>query len=105
MLKAMMNTAAEENTGRQRAASQSSSGKVKAIGMMLDQGSRGRKITSPLTRVNATTATTPSMSSLRGSGSRLSEASPIKNGDTVIIPRASDVNQWCQMVSSDALEE
>ena len=51
---------------------------------------------------SATTANTPSMSSLRDSRSREVEASSISSGATVMIPNPSDANQCCQVVSNGA---
>src|ERR1700758_562687 len=97
----MMNAAAAANTGRQRAASQSSGASSTATGPTFASSSEPRKIASPLTRASAATARVPSTSSLSGGRSRAAEASSIRSGATVIIPKASDANQCCQVVNID----
>src|SRR5580704_12875159 len=104
MVKATMNAAAEEKTGRQRAASHSNSGNNRATGTTVAQGSRGMKITMPLIAASTASATPPSLSSLLGGGSRAAEASPMSSGATATMPSMSDANQCCQMVRVGAVE-
>ena len=85
-----MNAAAEAKTGRQRAASHSSSGKSSATGTTISHGSGGREIIIPVVANTAASATPPSMSSLRGGGARMAEVRPITTGATVMMPSASD---------------
>jgi len=54
---------------------------------------------SPLASASAATVKAPSTSSLQDGRSREAEASSISNGATVMIPRPSDANQCCQVVS------
>src|SRR6266536_3359376 len=85
-------------TGRQRAASHNNIGNSQAIGNTVSQVSGGSEIIIPVIAASATSAAVPSMTSLRGGGSRRAEASPITNGATVTMPKASEANQWCQVV-------
>src|SRR5262245_13178069 len=97
-----MNTPAEANTGRQRAASHSSSGNSMATGNF--QGAGGRETKIPVIAATAASAATPSKNSRRGGGSRTTEASPITSGATVRMPRRSDANQTCQTLKNGAVE-
>src|SRR6516165_7023556 len=89
IVRAVTNAAAAEKTGVQRAASHSSNGNSRPI----TQGSRGKKIINPLNAVSTTSATTPSMISLRGGGSRTAETSPINSGATATMPGTLEVSQ------------
>jgi hypothetical protein len=44
------------------------------------------------------------MTTLCHGRSRAAEASPIHSGETATMPSASDANQCCQMVRTDAVE-
>src|SRR5262249_23239214 len=99
-----MNAAAAANTGRQRAVSHSRIGSSRAAGRTVCHGSGGSKTTMMVvTAANATSATTPSMISLRGGGSRWALARPITTGATMMMPMASDANQCCQVVKTGAV--
>src|SRR5260370_31438804 len=104
IVSATMKTAAAEKTGRQRAASQSNSGNSAVTDTTIVQVSRCRNMISPLIAVSVTSATTPSMRSPRGDGSRVAEARPANSGATVTMPSASEANQWYQVVRTDAVE-
>src|ERR1700722_19547679 len=93
IVSATIKAAAAANTGLQRAASHSNSGNSAAMGTTVAQGSRGRKMMTPLNKASVASAAPPSMTSRRGGGSRADESSPISNGATVMMPRASEVNQ------------
>src|SRR5208282_491499 len=93
IVKATINAAAAAKTGLQRAASHSSSGKNAAMGTTAAQDCRGKKIMTPHRKLSAPSATAPSITSLRGGGSRATETSPINSGATVTMPSASDANQ------------
>src|SRR6266446_9767843 len=98
-----MNTAAVANPGLQRTASHSRIGNSKAIGRTVFHGSGGSKTTMTVIAPNTTSATTPSMISLRGGGSRTASARPMTIGATVMMPTASDANQCCQVVQTGAV--
>src|SRR5262249_45380502 len=99
-----MNAAAAANTGWQRAVSHSRTGSSNAAGRTVCHGSGGNKtMMTIITAANAASATTPSRISLRGGGSRRALARPITSGATVIMPMASDANQWCQVVQIGAV--
>src|SRR5262245_40232078 len=98
---ATTNAAAAAKTGLQRAATHNNRGKIDAGGTTATHSSRGSKTMSPLTTVTIATATPPSMASLSGGGSRITATSPIRSGATVIMPKASDANQWYQIVKKD----
>src|SRR6201981_21565 len=93
----IMNAAAAAKTGRQRAASHSSGANNTATGPTFAKSSDRRKIASALTRASAATAKAPSTTSLSGGRSREAETSSISSGATVMIPNASDANQWYQV--------
>src|SRR5262249_7187924 len=96
------NTAAAAKTGRHRAASHNSIGNSKATGTTVSQDSCGRAIEIPVITASATSATAPSISSLRGGGCRTAAARPITRGATMTMPIASDANQCAQVLSNDA---
>src|SRR5258708_7550192 len=98
-----MNVAAAANPGRQRTASHSRIGKSKAIGRTVFHGSGGSKTMMTVITASATSATAPSMISLRGGGSRKAPARPITSGATVMMPMASDANQCCQVAQIGAV--
>src|SRR5215471_10163736 len=98
-----MNAAAAANTGRQRAASHSRIGNSRATGTTVSHGSGGSETMMIVITANAISATTPSMISLRGGGSRKASATPITSGATVMMPTASDANQCCQVVQIGAV--
>src|SRR5262249_51885699 len=98
IVRATMKAAAAANNGRHRAASHNSKGKSAATGTTVTQDCRGKKITTPLNTARVASATSPSTISRRGGGSRAHEISPIKTGAVVMIPSASDANQWYQIV-------
>src|SRR6267378_4344966 len=98
-----MNTAAAANPGRQRAAIHTRIGNSKAIGRTVFHGSGGIKTMMMVNAANTTSATTPSTNSLRGGGSRTASARPMTSGATVMMPTASDANQWCQVVQIGAV--
>src|SRR6266852_8784438 len=103
IVSATTNAAAAANTGRQRAASQSNRGNSRAIGTTVANDACGRKITSVIVSVIATSATATSRISFGDGGSRAAAAAPISSGATVRIPSASDANQCCQIVKLDAV--
>src|SRR5262245_31584106 len=88
-----MNAAAVANTGRQRAASQSTSGNNRAAGRRVAQGPGDITRANALTAARVTSATEPSISSRAGGRSRTAAANSINSGATVMMPRASDANQ------------
>jgi len=88
-----MNAAVAAKAGLQRAASHNINGNARATGTTVTLGARGKKIISPPRNASAMSATPPSMISLRGGGSRATEARPIKTGATVTMPSASEANQ------------
>src|SRR6266566_171632 len=93
-----MSAAAAANTGSQRAASQSI-GNRRATGVTISHGFCGSEMTTMvIITTNATSATMPSMISLRGGGLRKASAKPITKGATVMIPTVPDANQWYQVV-------
>src|SRR5689334_19135655 len=94
----MMNVAAEAKTGWQRAASHSTKENSIATGTTVFQGAGGRKTISTVIPVSATSAATPSISSLRGGGLRTAAATPIISGAIMRMPSRSDANQSYQMV-------
>src|SRR3954464_51827 len=96
------NAAAEAKTGWQRAVTHKISGNSSAMGTAVVQGSAGRKITTTLMAVRAASARKPSIASFRGGGLRAAEASPITSGAIVMMPSASDANQFCQVAKIDA---
>src|SRR5262249_44802278 len=98
------NAAAEVKTGRQRAASHSTSGNSTPIGTRVFQGSGGSDMTIPVIAATTASAMPPSMISLCGGGSRM--AAPIRtpSGATVLTPSASDANQCSQVVRIGASE-
>src|SRR5947209_1679251 len=104
IVRATMKAPAAAKTGLQRAASHSSNGNSRATTATITQGSRGKKIISPLNAASATSATTLSMISLRGGGSRTAETSPINSGATATMPGTLEVSQWYQMVRAGAVE-
>src|ERR1700758_1739174 len=91
--RATMNAPAAAKTGLQRAASHSSNGNSRAITATMTQGSRGKKIMSPLNAASGTSATTLSMISARGGGSRTAETSPTNSGATATMPGTLEVSQ------------
>src|SRR6516162_11712307 len=93
-------TAAAVKTGRQRAASHSSGGNIKATGITVAKRFDGKNIANELISVRAATARTPSMSSLRESRSRAMEVNSVTKGATAMIPSASDSTQCCQVVNT-----
>src|SRR6516165_10169294 len=95
-----MNAAPAAKTGRHRAASQSIGANNTATGPTFASSSDRRKIASPLTSASAATVKTPSAISPSGGRSRLAQASSIKTGATVMIPRPSEANQCSQIVDS-----
>src|SRR5215468_4235503 len=95
-----MSTAAAANPGRQRTASHSRIGNSKAIGRIVFHGSGGSKTMMTVIAANTMSATTPSMISLRGGGSRTASARPITSGATVMMPTPSDANQCSQVVQT-----
>src|ERR1700758_2173654 len=88
-----MNAAAAAKTGLQRAASHSSNGNSSVTSATIAQGSRGKKTISPVNAVRATSATTPSMISRRGGGSRTAQAIPINSGATATIAGTFEASQ------------
>src|SRR5262249_29201232 len=90
------------NTARQRAASHRI-GNIRATGATISHGARGSEtMMAVITVANATSATTPSMISLRGGGRLNACARPITTGATVIMPTAPDPNQCCRVVQIGA---
>src|SRR5260370_26325504 len=98
-----MNTAAAANPGRQRAASHARIGNSKAIGRTVFHGSGGNKTMMTVIAANTRSATTPSMISLRGGGSRTASARPITSGATGMMPTTSDANQGCHVAQIGAV--
>src|SRR6267154_5086319 len=99
-----MNAAAAVNTAWQRAVSHSRIGSSRAAGRTVCHASGGSEtMMTAITAANATSATTPSRISLRGGGSRRALARPITSGATMMMPTASDANQWCQVVQIGAV--
>src|SRR5216684_1316553 len=95
-----MNAPAAANTGRQRAASHSRIGNSRVTGTIVCHGFGGSETMMTVIAANATSATTPSMISLRGGGSRTAWARPMTSGATVMMPTASEANQCSQVVQS-----
>src|ERR1700752_4147365 len=93
IVRATMKAPAAAKTGLQRAASHNSDGNSRATTAAITQGSLGKKIISPFNAASGTSATTLSMISLRGGGSRTVEMSPIKSGATARMPDTLDVIQ------------
>src|SRR5262245_61931444 len=100
---ATVNAAAAENTGRQRALSQSNSGKRKTEGVISDQGPVSRANVSTLATATATIARVPSRNSRHNGGSRTAAATPMRSGATVMMPSASDANQTSQTSKNPAV--
>src|SRR6266853_4751528 len=98
-----MNAPAAASTGRQRAASHSRIGNSRATGTIVCHGFGGSETMMTVIAANATSATTPSMISLRGGGSRTAWARPMTSGATVMMPTASDANQCSQVVQIGAV--
>src|SRR5262245_12048920 len=98
IVREMTNTAADIKAGRQRAASQSSMGNTNSTGTTTShQWSGNKKMMIAMVAATATSATMPSKTSRRGGGTRTTDASPMINGATAMIPIASDENQCCQL--------
>src|SRR5712691_2098018 len=97
-----MKAAAEEKTGRQRAAIHNRTGNNSAIGTTVVQGFGGNAMTMTLMTMSDASAMSPSMVSFRAGGSRAAEASPITSGAIVTMPSASDANHSCQVTKIDA---
>src|SRR5271167_582037 len=93
IVRATMNAAAPAKTGRQRVASHSSNGNIRAASATITHGSPGKKIINPLNAVSATSAKTLSKISIRGVGLRTAETSPINSGATATIPVTLEVIQ------------
>src|SRR5262244_2250826 len=98
-----MKVAAAANTGRQRAAIHNRTGNSSAIGTTVVQGSGGSAMTITLMTMSDASAARPSMVSFGPGGSRVAEASPITSGAIVMMPSASDANQFCQVTKSGAV--
>src|SRR5256885_14182678 len=98
-----MKAAAAAKTGRQRAAIHNSTGNSSATGTAVVQGPGGSEMGMMLVTMIDASATRPSMVSLRAGGSRDTEASPITSGAIVMMPRASDANQFSQLTRIDAV--
>src|SRR5215471_8929458 len=98
-----MKAAAAANTGRQRAAIHHRTGNSSAIGTTVVQGSGGSAMTITLMTMSDASAARPSMVSFGPGGARVAEASPITSGAIVMIPSASDANQFCQVTKSGAV--
>src|SRR5208282_6588250 len=81
IVRATMNAAAPAKTGRQRVASHSSNGNIRAASATITQGSPGKKIINPLNAVSAKSANTLSKISIRGVGSRTGEISSLETDD------------------------
>src|ERR1051325_3478979 len=100
----MIATAAAANTGGQRAAIHSESGKNKARMSSTDHAWLGSSGISAATAITQTSADRPSPTS-RGAGrSRAALNIPISSGAMVMMPMASEANQVRQMVSPGAGE-
>src|SRR5258706_9970159 len=99
MATAMINTAAAANTGRQRAASQSTIGSSTAGGTTVAHGPGRRAKTCTLATVSATSAIVPSVSSRGSSPWREAGPKPMSTGAMVTIPSASDANQRDQIAN------
>src|SRR5215472_17400789 len=103
IVRAQTNVAAAAKNGLQRAAIHSNRGKTAATAISSAQGALGKLITSALRAVRIARAEAPSINSFLGIGSVL-DGSPIKNGATVMMPIASDVNQCHHTDNADAVE-
>src|SRR5205814_6192028 len=91
-------TAAEVNAGRQRADSHNRSGNNSSTGITRSHQASGKtKMIAAIAAATAMSPTRPSMTSRRGAGTRTTDASPIINGATVMMPIASEENQCCQV--------
>src|SRR5262245_10197802 len=93
---AIEKTAAAAKTGRQRAPSQSSSGKRKLAGSINEEDPARRAKANPLVTAVTATATLPSSSSRQDGRSRAAATTPIKSGATVTAPSTSAANQTFQ---------
>src|SRR5215510_4609477 len=85
--------AAAANTGRQRMATHSSKGNTKASGKAVAQGPSGKEIKKAVSAMSAMSPAQPSISSGRGSRSRLASPSSMSSGETVTIPSEDAANQ------------
>ena len=94
----LMKAAVAAKTGWQRAASHNSIGNSSATGTTVPQNPCGRKMTNPFRMTSATSAATPSKNPRHDGGCRAAEANSMISGATVMIPRASEANQCCQIV-------
>ena len=104
IVSALMKAAVAAKTGWQRAASHNSIGNRSATGTTVPQSPCGRKMTNPFRMTSATSAAAPSINPRRDGGCRAAEANSMISGATVMIPRASEANQCCQIVRIGAFE-
>src|SRR4051794_13417456 len=95
--------AAAAKNGAQRAATHNRTGNSSAIGTTVVHGRCGNAIAMTLMTMSDASPTRPSMVSLGASGSRAIEARPIISGAIVMMPSASDANQFCQVTKIDAV--
>ena len=92
-VRATTNAAAAANTGRQRTAIQSRTGKTTPTGKAVAQVSCGSEIKSTLRTASVARPVVPSISSRRVGGSRRAAPKPTTRGATVIVPNRHDTNQ------------
>src|SRR5581483_11999373 len=90
---ANMKVAIAVKAGRRRAAIQTTSGLIAAIASSKVQGWFGRKTMPAHSTAATVSARAASVSSRRGGGLRISDASPIASGATVMMPSASEATQ------------
>src|SRR5215468_3334671 len=84
------NAPAAEKDGSQRAASHNRIGNSQVIGNTVSQSSRGSEMINAVVTASATSASTPSITSLNGGRRRTTEASPITSGATAMTPATTD---------------
>src|SRR5208282_4396724 len=92
------NTPAAANTGRQRAASHSSTGNNSAPGATVSQSRSGSESTTPVIAASVNRPAAPSICSLGGAGARMATENPITTGATVTTPTATPVHQCSQVL-------